>query len=351
MLSNRGSRSRGPVLGKRTRGGGGKQVDDQWAMRMNIIQEGLLVLGDEEVEGVDVGLSERDSGRWGIESLLVGDDMVSKNGKAFERDVLYASANMSGNLDTYHRVDMNSVNLRVRRAAVIIFPTKPLQKGIYPSVCILTIAYLENLVVELKYDLGTALVQGIVRFCQKYRGLAIVVGGPGARERNDALVPFHRQHVGVAVTLCTFFDCVEASLINALRCLNGDVAVGKAVRFFKERSQRCANVGQVGSLVHKLKVKCQLRRCDLGDLKLMQGQGRERAFEMVASKTEGVWIVRLYQSEVVDHLVVVDVKRKVIIDSEEIYPVKLSVSTLRMCGGPRANKLRVIQLYRMEKCK
>jgi len=59
--------------------------------------------------------------------------------------------------------------------------------------------------------------------------------------------------------------------------------------------------------------------------------------------------VRLGQLKVVDHFVVVDGDRTLILDSEEKYPIALSVSTLQMCGGKEADKLEVFEVRELRK--
>jgi len=57
-----------------------------------------------------------------------------------------------------------------------------------------------------------------------------------------------------------------------------------------------------------------------------------------------VWIVRLEQHAIVDHCIVVDAKKKLILDSAKNYPVRLSTATIRMCGGGEAIALPVTEV-------
>ncbi len=79
-----------------------------------------------------------------------------------------------------------------------------------------------------------------------------------------------------------------------------------------------------------------------------------RAFEWLAAKKDGVYIVRKLQDPVVDHAICVDTRRGVVLDSEEGYPVQLSVRALELCGGEAAKRLRVVevsQLIRVDQLK
>ncbi len=72
-----------------------------------------------------------------------------------------------------------------------------------------------------------------------------------------------------------------------------------------------------------------------------------RAFEWLASKTDGLLIVRVQQDPVVHHAICVDAKRGVILDSEEGYPVQLSVRGLELCGSEEAKRLRVAEVRQL----
>ncbi len=74
---------------------------------------------------------------------------------------------------------------------------------------------------------------------------------------------------------------------------------------------------------------------------VIQHPERRTAFEAIASRQSGVYIVRLRQDDRVDHAVVVDANRGVIIDSEESTAIVLTADNLAKCGGASATKLRV----------
>lgn len=61
----------------------------------------------------------------------------------------------------------------------------------------------------------------------------------------------------------------------------------------------------------------------------------------LACFSTGVYLVHLRQLGVVDHIVVVDAGRKLILDSEEPYPMTLSEGLLRKCGGDEVKHLTI----------
>ena len=61
----------------------------------------------------------------------------------------------------------------------------------------------------------------------------------------------------------------------------------------------------------------------------------------LACRGSGVFIAHVFQPKVVSHAIVADAGRKLIIDSSEDYPMRLSEDLLRKCGGEQATELRV----------
>ena len=67
--------------------------------------------------------------------------------------------------------------------------------------------------------------------------------------------------------------------------------------------------------------------------------------------THGVWLVRLRAGNQVDHCIVVDGVRRLILDGDEKRPMHLSTNSLRSCGGDNAQRLyiaEVRELYNSE---
>ncbi len=62
-----------------------------------------------------------------------------------------------------------------------------------------------------------------------------------------------------------------------------------------------------------------------------------------------VYIARLYEAGIVNYRVVIDSRRcpRLICDSCDPYPLILYSSSLFQCGGPDADKVQIIQLYKV----
>ena len=78
-------------------------------------------------------------------------------------------------------------------------------------------------------------------------------------------------------------------------------------------------------------------RAELGKNKRVGGD----SFKWLAGREKGVYVVRVYERLVTDHCIVVSGSRKLILDSEERYPLQLTEDCLRLCGGVDAKLLKV----------
>lgn len=67
---------------------------------------------------------------------------------------------------------------------------------------------------------------------------------------------------------------------------------------------------------------------------------RADPFRFLISRRQGVFVVRLFENRVVDHVVAVDFVRRLVYDGEEEYPLRSSVDVLKMCGGPRSKNFQ-----------
>lgn len=66
------------------------------------------------------------------------------------------------------------------------------------------------------------------------------------------------------------------------------------------------------------------------------------AFEALAGKTSGVFIVRLGEDEGTAHAVVVCCKRRIILDVSESHCLDLNASVLQRCAGPAKKVIQMI---------
>lgn len=70
------------------------------------------------------------------------------------------------------------------------------------------------------------------------------------------------------------------------------------------------------------------------------------AFSIIENLISGVWLVRLLHTKghLVDHCIMVDGKRRVIIDSAEIFSIRLCSESLNLCSRDDTLNLRVAEV-------
>lgn len=60
-----------------------------------------------------------------------------------------------------------------------------------------------------------------------------------------------------------------------------------------------------------------------------------------------MWIALLLQNNVVDYLLCISAGKKLILDAEEMFPMRITIESLRMCGEPKATEMRVAKVLQL----
>lgn len=111
---------------------------------------------------------------------------------------------------------------------------------------------------------------------------------------------------------------------------------------------RTCKLRPLGEFSRKLKVKCRivkLKKNLRGKIdKCRVTKNFDEAYNILSRMKRGLWIVQFVEAEVVDHCLTIHCKRGILYDSEEPYPLRLSVKTTTMCGGPHTSKLHVAKV-------
>ena len=133
-------------------------------------------------------------------------------------------------------------------------------------------------------------------------------------------------------------SCAEASLLNGIYALCG-------YEDALEIAWAIESSGEEAIVMHLQKLGFLLQdygggthRCELRKVKQYQ-KAKEKGmdgFEWLLNHSEGVYIVRMVGTEGLHHIVCVDSRsdKRIIRDNEENYPIRLSTTSLRLCGYP-----------------
>ena len=133
-------------------------------------------------------------------------------------------------------------------------------------------------------------------------------------------------------------SCAEASLLNGIYALCGEedaLEIAWSIESSGEETivMHLQNLGfllqDYGGGTH---------RCELRKVKQYQKakEGGMDGFECLVKHSKGVYIVRMIGKEGLHHVVCVDsgTDTKIILDSEENYPIRLCETSLSLCGYP-----------------
>ncbi len=138
-------------------------------------------------------------------------------------------------------------------------------------------------------------------------------------------------------------DCTRAALINAVFALLGEEAAGHVRELIDREERLYENIKPLGEIFKRAKglhVRCRVLR-DIEAQVAIHKANRRVAFDFLAAKRAGVYVVCLREDACVHQAVVVDANSEVITDSEETCALRLSAELLMRCGSPKMESLRV----------
>lgn len=75
------------------------------------------------------------------------------------------------------------------------------------------------------------------------------------------------------------------------------------------------------------------------------------AFDRVLRYEEGLWLLSLYSdiSNEVDHVILFDAKRGLILDPAEDHAIKAPVESIRVCAGQNVHRLQIAEVLELYK--
>ena len=280
---------------------------------------------------------------WAIESVVFGDGSRDAKGFELRRGVFYASAKARGRHENYHRVDFRSIAFSTRDGIAQSLPTLMVSKGRPDErlLCRLPAEAINRRRRNVR-EQRKLISQAFPALLMEHPGVAVIIGGPGMRGNNVMVKPHLHRAAGKVFMMSNDGRCVHAALVNAVGCLRNVNEAHVAKQKLQSDSTHFINLKPLGLVAHKLD-GFDIRRPSK-EMRRLLSDKETRAFSIIGQLKRGVWIVRLCQSQVVDHCVVIDGERGLIFDSAEEYPITLSERTLRMCGGSSANQLHIAEI-------
>jgi len=290
----------------------------------------------------DIGRSSlgKDSGRWTINCILMGDGTVG----GFKNRRVYASSRISTRYKDWQEIDLDYKVFKGYRNGEYRLPTYSLVPGDahqVPPFCRLKANQDWSMKRWIRWD---QCMEQAYRFMQNNRNVAVTISLLGARPPSPALIGEHVKELGCIFATKMTHRCVDAAILNAICILKGKkVAQFAMVELIEKEAETCAtNLAAVSRALQSFNgsiVGVRLERCPK---ELKNRFNKMDPFAALVAGGSGIWLVHL-DGPSCKHVVVVDLGRGLIIDNEEKYPVKLTVDNLKACGGPDVESIKLVE--------
>ena len=276
---------------------------------------------------------------WTVEQIVAGDGTRCPSGFVMHKGHYYASSSRDCGDEGFHEIDVDSIHLSSRGGRNVRYHVKAVM-----HMARVKARPKEGPTVHISKEASSQqkrrqLQKVVKRFMDAHPGFAVVVGGPGARAVSTRLTKYYSKESGPIFMRASEGECAVAAVVNAVDILMGRDVEIEAKKYLMEKCPHYLRVASCAEDIHKVCKNHDLRKVPKTERK----EYDEDRFAWIGKLNRGIWLVRLVQPHVVDHCVVVGGPRKLTIDSEEEYPVRLSVETLRLCGGDEADKLVVAE--------
>ena len=139
---------------------------------------------------------------WGIERVLAGDGSVGSSGFVLHAGRFYASALLRGRHESFYEINIRSLRIRAPGATHVSFPVRPVTdsaKGRRTPTSGVTARLRKS---DRWSRRQKALRRAVSRFCMNHPGVAVILGGPGARSVSSDLSKYFAKSAG-HIFMCT----------------------------------------------------------------------------------------------------------------------------------------------------
>ena len=298
--------------------------------------------------GVALECDDRDR-RWDVASLVYGEGVTGLGGATEMPCAVHASQQRVALPNSFWPVELEAVLFADLGDTEIVMETYALRDSSADRRLQLSTDTCPACVIparRTRESRGAQIMRHVMIFLKSNPGVVVMVSGIGARPAvvwpEGSLV----HTLGQPWAKSKHLDCLRAAAANAAFACGGHVAAealapvleadGRVAYRFRALGGMYRRAGERQSGVHCARVK-QIQRA-------IQSRCGEAAFEALASAKTGVFIVRLLAGTAVDHAVVVDATRGIIVDSEEDSTIALSATNLRRCAGSKTKQVRVVEV-------
>ena len=172
------------------------------------------------VQGSNVSAKER---LWNIESVAMGDGIVDGNGKCMKKGLMYGFAGLSGSVESSHPIVWESLHFNEYGNRCIDLKTRLVRKTVGQTPLKLQIPSMRSTRRDMSLKRKRYVGEAVLRYCRKHPGVAVNIGGPGARGTSREMSIHLVKQQGPIYSNCTpgDGDCMRVSIANAVGVLLG----------------------------------------------------------------------------------------------------------------------------------
>ena len=197
----------------------------------------------------DNHLREGDCEPWDNQSVAMGG--CDKNDvSGLTKGEMFGCGGLSGGLDSSHCIDLDSVNFKGYGNKAVTLTTKYIIKKRHQTSPKCVIPTLQVTRQNAGDQRRRHMEEVIKKYCRLNPEVAVIINGPRARRQSIQLTPFHvRTGIPVYQTSCED-DCVQMSVINAVRIMRGIESSDHVCKILRTDSTVFHNFKPLGLLFH-----------------------------------------------------------------------------------------------------
>ena len=244
---------------------------------------------------------------------------------------LYAAGNTSGGSESFYPIEEDSVCLSPRGLAIklsyyaswIDQPRRKDTEFVYGGPA--NPRPVPNVTIKPKFDFHPGrgkmkvIADLVIETCRKYLGLVILIGGPTARNATEKTKPFLLKGLGKLLMQESDSFCLMAAFVHGISRVRGLEVAIKARQLFRLKFPNARKISSVAPFLQEQRLFCDVKKVSKNDRPAFDADH----WSWIATKSTGVWLVRIVAGNVGNHCIAIDGDAKLIFDNEEEYPFKV----------------------------
>ena len=264
---------------------------------------------------------------WCVERIVCGDGSQDKSGLRLEKNHFYGCASRFGGNESFHPINFESLKL-------------------YETM--INLPFCDNFIQKRKprqnlHPRKVNLKKSLKDWCTQNSGKTVDISGPGHRGRIKGERQFQERNHGPLLMAANNGNCAIAALVNGIDVLLGRDKARDAMTKWIDECPRLRGLKDVARLLHRLSFSLTVQKIPKVEMKAFL----QDAFAWLANRKSDVWIVRVVENNMVDHVVAIDGSRKLVLDSASRYPFHLRLELLKQLGGSDARALKVVEVRKL----